>query len=331
VKSPWFRLAVGIGFSLLLLYLAFRNTTFKGVMAVIRQADLWWVALALFSVVATNLYKIFRWQVMIGAQGSVVKFRDLAMSNLSGQMLNTLLPVRVGDLSRAYVIGREGPGWPFVLGTIVLEKLFDLIWYVLLFLLLLILIPAPAWVNDSFFALILAAFAFTAITVLMATQRVWVTRLVEKFTSRWTGKWQQSILSWLQNGLDSLKVIQQRRDLVKIAFWTSLIWLQAVVTNYFVMLSLNIHLSLTASLLVLVALMAGISVATVPGRIGIFELICVLSLSVYGIGRTEALGYGLLLHAIVYIPTTLAGVICFFMLTNKNKTNLSAVEVDGVR
>ena len=44
---------------------------------------------------------------------------------LAGQMLNTVFPARLGDLTRAYVLGGKGPGRSFVLGTVVLEKILD--------------------------------------------------------------------------------------------------------------------------------------------------------------------------------------------------------------
>ncbi len=317
LNNRWLRLAAGLLVSLLLLYLAFRTTTFAAVWAVLRQADLFWVGAALLSVAANNLFKVLRWQVMLGPPGRPVPFLDLLMSNLSGQMLNNLFPVRVGDLSRAYVIGGEGPGRAFVLGTVVLEKIFDLLWFALLFLLVLFLFPLPDWVKNSAWLLAGAGLLMGGITFALVSRRQTFMRLVEKLSLRLPPRWQAYLVSRLHNGLDSLDVLQQRSDLVKIAGWSTIIWVTAVLTNQLVFLALGIHLDWQASLLLLVALMVGISVAVVPGRIGVFEWICVLVLGLYGVGQTEALSYGLLLHAIVYVPTTLLGIASFFILARR--------------
>ena len=66
--------------------------------------------------------------------------------------------------------------------------------------------------------------------------------------------------------------------------------------------------------LVLVGLQAGISLPAIPGTIGLFEYICILALSVFGVDQSLALSFGLLLHAIVLIPTTLAGIASFWVL-----------------
>ena len=118
----------------------------------------------------------------------------------------------------------------------------------------------------------------------------------------------------IESGLASLEIIRRRDDLLRLIFWTALIWGLAITTNYFTLLALDIHLPLTASMLILFGLQAGISLPAIPGTIGLFEYICVLALSVFGVDQALALSFGLLLHAIVLVPTTLAGMVSFWIL-----------------
>jgi uncharacterized membrane protein YbhN (UPF0104 family) len=62
------------------------------------------------------------------------------------------------------------------------------------------------------------------------------------------------------------------------------------------------------------ALQAGISIPSIPGKIGIFEYICVLSLVAFKVDPARAFSYGILLHAIVLLPTTILGLIFFWRL-----------------
>jgi uncharacterized membrane protein YbhN (UPF0104 family) len=75
---------------------------------------------------------------------------------------------------------------------------------------------------------------------------------------------------------------------------------------------------LTASLLILIALQAGISIPSVPGRIGIFEYICVLALAVFGVGQSTAFGYGVVLHGLVLLTPILAGLVSLSILGLSN-------------
>jgi uncharacterized membrane protein YbhN (UPF0104 family) len=101
---------------------------------------------------------------------------------------------------------------------------------------------------------------------------------------------------------------------LRLVLWTTSIWGLAILNNHFTLLALGIHLPITASMLILVGLQAGISLPAIPGTIGLFEYICVLALSLFGIDQSLALSYGILLHAIVLVPSTIAGMISFWVL-----------------
>ena len=121
-------------------------------------------------------------------------------------------------------------------------------------------------------------------------------------------------IDWFQSGISSLDVLKSGRGLFYITISLVISWGTALFIIQFVLLALGIHLPLTASLLTLVVLQAGISLPSIPGRIGVFEYICVLTLAVFGIGQSAAFTYGVLLHSIVFIPPMLLGWLFIFML-----------------
>jgi hypothetical protein len=69
-----------------------------------------------------------------------------------------------------------------------------------------------------------------------------------------------------------------------------------------------------ASVLVLVTLQAGIAIPSVPGRIGVFEYICVVTLVFLGVDETLAFSFGVVLHALVMLPVVLSGALLFWVL-----------------
>jgi hypothetical protein len=68
-------------------------------------------------------------------------------------------------------------------------------------------------------------------------------------------------------------------------------------------------LSWGASLLLLSVLQmsAVVPVPTLPGRMGLFHYLCVLSLSIFGVGREASMSYALILHVLVYAPMMVGG------------------------
>lgn len=313
--SKYYRLAIGLAISGVSLFLALRSVKPEEVWSALSQANFGYLALALLSVAVANLAKTARWKALIGQRGRGVSFLKALLALLAGQMFNLLYPARFGDLSRAYIVGGMGPGRVFVLGTVVIEKILDMLSYALLFVVLIMLIPLPAWVSDSGYTFV-ALTAFVSVTVFVAVwQRTWIVSAGEWIVARFPAWLQVFTVGRFHSALASLDALQSRTQLLKLAFWSAVIWAIAVLNNYLVLLALGVRLPLTASLLILIGLQAGISIPSVPGRIGIFEYICVLALGVYGVPESLAFGYGILLHAVVLLTPTLAGLLSVGLLS----------------
>lgn len=307
-RSPYVRLALWVAAISLMLYFALRDVRLAEVRETLLQADLRFVALALLSVIFNVMGKSARWRVLVGPPGKGVGFVKLTLALLAGQTLNLFLPGRVGELSRAYVIGGLGPGRTFILGTVAIEKVLDMISYALLFLLLVLLLPLPAWISDSGYTFSVVAGLVTLGLILLASNPRLFGRILE-WMIRWLPeKLREKMLNRVEAGLQSLSVMHRSYDLLKLALLSVVIWGTAVWTNILTFQALGLQLPWTAAAVLLVVLQAGISVPSVPGRIGLFQYLCILSLGLFGISQSQSLSYGILLQGIVFIlPTVFSG------------------------
>lgn len=313
VSSAPFRIGLGLLVSGICLYLALTNLDYRDIGAALGQASPLYAGLALASVAVNTVSKAVRWKLLHGPTGQHIGLGRYLAVLLVGQMLNTLIPARVGDLSRAYVIGGQGPGRVFVFGTIVIEKFLDTLAYLLLFFVLLLLLPLPDWVGLSAGRLLLLGGGSVGL-VLLLLQRRRVVGLVRRATG-WLPEYiRVRVARVVQSGLDSLDVLRQRSDLVRLALLSALVWATAVLNNYLVLLAFDIDVPWIAALLVLVVLQAGISLPSIPGKFGVFEYSCILALGFFGVDQALALSYGIVLHAIVLVPTTLIGLVCFWLM-----------------
>lgn len=314
LSSLYFRVGAGLVISAVTLYLAVRNVDFRDVRRVIYQADLRFACLALVSVGFTLSLKIQRWRVLLGAAGGHIDFVKVCLSFLSAQMLNAFFPLRVGEISRISVIGAMGLSHAFVLGTIAVEKVLDLIAFASFLLALLLLVPLPEWMGGSGYGFMALTLLIALMVYIIAFHRGRVVSALDRVIERFPDRVRGFAAEHLRAGFSSLDVLRSRTEFLKLALGTAFIWSVAALTNYLVLLSLGIPVPLEASLLILIALQAGITVPALPGRIGIFEYICVLALGVFGVERTIALSYGILLHVIVFLPVIILGLISFWYL-----------------
>jgi uncharacterized protein (TIRG00374 family) len=327
--SSYFRTALGLLVSGISLYLVLRKVTFQQVWSALAQADMRFVGLALLSVAVNVMAKVVRWQVLLSPAGKKISLSPLSKSILAGQLLNTLYPARIGDLSRAYVIGGLGPGRVYTLGTIVVEKLLDTLAYALLFFLLVLLMPLPNWVNDSAYTVTLAVLLVSALAIFLARRPQRLLQFLEIMVVHLPERFRSSAGRWLHSAVSSLAALQGRSELLGLAFWTSVVWATAILNNYFALLAMQLYLPFTASLLVLIVLQVSITLPSVPGNIGLFEALCVLALGVYGVSQTSGLAYGIVLHSIIMVPTTLLGVLFLWML-GFGKRPLKVEEGSGI-
>jgi uncharacterized protein (TIRG00374 family) len=127
------RIILSLLLAAIALYLILRDLDYQGVWATLLQANVGLVLLALASIATNVVGKTIRWKVLMGQAGEQVPLSRALSGLLIGQMVNTLLPMRAGDVTRAYVVGGLGPGRTFTLGTIVLEKVIDMLCYTALF------------------------------------------------------------------------------------------------------------------------------------------------------------------------------------------------------
>ena len=134
LHSSFFRLFLGLCASAIFLYLAFRDVTLQQVGQALSGADPFWIGLALICTLTSVLLKSIRWRVLLGQPGRGISFRVVSMALISGQMINWVVPARLGDFSRAYSVGEAGAGRAFVFATVMLEKILDLSCYGLLFI-----------------------------------------------------------------------------------------------------------------------------------------------------------------------------------------------------
>ena len=225
-----------------------------------------WVGAAIIVVLATYFARTRRWSVLLRP----LTFRRTAVLRalLTGQLLNLLLPIRVGDVARSVLLGRE-PGGSFarVFGSVLIEKAWD--WLALCALVLSVVwaVPVPDWFLTParsiglLAALIIIGFAAAAIV-----PERWILRGPAKLEQALAGlpaRWRSFTRNNLLRLLDSLTVLRRRDTLVGAAGWTALIWSVGVIINYALLRAFSID-SWLAAITLLAVLLGGCGSSAPP-------------------------------------------------------------------
>ena len=301
------RLSVALTLSAASLYLALRQVDFQAVGQALLEAQWRLVAVALGCALVNNGLKIIRWRVFLRSPADRRGWLRIGRAFLAAQFLNAWFPVRLGEVSRVYALGAGGGGYAFTAGTLALEKVLDMGAYALLLVLLVLRVRLPDWLGRPALTFAWLAAGLVGLLVLVVYRRAALLNWFERNSRRLPAALQVLTRPALAAGLSSLDVLTSGRELAGLLALTGMIWLTALVTNQLVLWALGLWLPWTAALLLLLALQAGISLPALPGKVGVFEFVCILSLAVFGIERVQALSYGILLHVVVYLPVLVGG------------------------
>jgi hypothetical protein len=108
------------------------------------------------------------------------------------------------------------------------------------------------------------------------------------------------------NSLDALK----RWDLhLALQALSAVIWFLGVVGNYLVFLAMDLQLPWISAFLLLAVLQIGGLVPSSPGKLGVFQILCIWTLALFAVDKSVGLTYGILLYLIAYGTPIISGVL----------------------
>ncbi len=302
LQAEALRWLVGLAVVALSVWLLIQDLDWSAVWTALVTADYRWVVVGVTAIVATFFTRALRWRALLWH--SSLSIRSAISAILVGQVVNLALPMRSGDVVRALWVAPGGKASAAeALGSIAVEKMWDLLALLACGLALLVVMPLPAWFARSTWA--------TGLALAAIVGTVWCGLHWQELLFRWAGRalarfpagWDQALLPRLRRLADGLEAIRRPEVSWKALLWTSLTWAFGGLANLAVLMAFDIPLP-TAALFLLAALMVGGAVPA-PGRLGVFEGVCVISLALFDIQRDRALAVGLVLHLVVVAPPLL--------------------------
>ena len=297
---------LGAGISALALALAFRQVDLGQMGAAFARVDYGLVVAAAGIQLLVVGAIAGRWGLLFRERPP---FARLLSALLIAQLANGVIPVRLGMFVRAYLVAREGGQSKItVFTTVVAEKVFDSLAFVLLFVAVLPVF-APGWFRWSAFGLGTGLFAvlFPGL-VLVTYQRHRVLRLVRGLMRRVPWMEKVGLVQKFEAGMEGLARLRGGSTLARLWGWTLVIAGLGGLVNYAVLRAFDVPVPWGVAVFLLVALQIGGKVLPAPmGGIGVFQWICVEALALFGVGRELALSYGFVLHFVVFVPGIVLG------------------------
>ncbi len=289
--------------------------------SVIASANWLYIVIAGVIFYGTQLLRAWRWQITLRTLTEIKLLPTFGAMTI-GYMANNLLPMRLGEVYRAQVIHQlTGLSRPAAFGTIVAERLIDLVYMVPYIAAALLIYPLPEKLQMGAYILSLAAFVLGGFCVWLGIDRERALKMTRFFLRVLPQKIAEKIFDVLSTFSAGLGVMGRRDLFWRLALSSLALWAMYTYMVYLVMAAVGltgpdypmIHNDLVGSVLVmLVVTTIGFVIPGAPGAVGTYHGIAVLGLSLFNVPGDRAAGFAVLLHALNYIPLTLVGLFFFW-------------------
>jgi uncharacterized membrane protein YbhN (UPF0104 family) len=283
-------------------YLAVRNAQLDEVWSSLAASDYEWTLPALAVMTLAFFIRALRWQVLFDPSRRP-PFRLVASALYVGYFFNNILPARTGDAASVLALNRRArTPLAEATGTLVVERVFDLLSLLLLLFVSLPWLPELSWVRA---AGLLAGALFVTVALIMVALAAFGDRpfvFVGRRLARVRFLADLGIGGASENLFRGLHGLRRPWAGLLCFSLTVLSWLVLAVGFWLVTIAFGLDLPYAAGLLVVIAVGLGMVLPSSPAALGVFEGATVLALAAFGISDSEAVSYALVLHALNALP-----------------------------
>jgi glycosyltransferase 2 family protein len=298
-------------FAVVLLVLAFRTlgVNLGRTWSLILQANIGFLGLAFAAYYLTFPIRGFRWRYVLARTGTRVGFRDATEILFLSWFVNCVVPAKLGDLYRAYLLkGNLGASASRTVGTIFIERIADII------VIFSLALAAGYWSfrgrsRPEVDLIFLVGFGVAmTLVVLVVVLRVWGHGVGRFLPARLASLWAR-----FHEGSTGALTLSA---LPVIGAATVVIWLLEGARLYFVIRALgmpDVGLGISASIFVALAAALLTAMPLTPAGIGFVEAGIAGALLIYGVGQDPAAAVALTDRGISILTVILLGGILYLV------------------
>jgi uncharacterized protein (TIRG00374 family) len=248
--------------------------------------------------------KAVTWWIFLRAVG--VPSLSLAVkATVAGAGLNNILVANSGDAARVVFVTRasDAPS-AAVLAALALERLFDLIGYIILMAGAAYLLPMPHEVARWRFA---AVGVLLGIALLLGVllKRAPGIAAVTVYPTTIVGRVRTYLDRFMGSVRDILTV-----ERISLAMLLSLVnWAAQIATYHLVAVAAHFPISIVGSVTTLITANVGFVVRATPGNVGVFQVVYGVTAEALGLDKAQAVAVALLLQFIQNLPVTLLAIV----------------------
>jgi uncharacterized protein (TIRG00374 family) len=266
----------------------------------IRSLDWWWVSAAVLCDLSVYIVHGIRWNTLLEPVAKLSLWRTV-QSIYIGLFANEVLPLRVGELIRCYLLAHwNGLNLSVAFASAAVERLIDGFWMLTAFLITTIFvkkIPEDLTVVVVLMGLLVVTGAGTLGWVVMHKQHA--------HTVIRESKWAAA----LRHVVEGLHLMGNRRTLLRTALISLVYLLLQYLTVYMLMRAYLLDYSFWVACGVLTIVRLATVIPNAPGNIGLGNIACVMAMKLFELGDNDAKTFSIILFGALTLPLLLGGAV----------------------
>jgi uncharacterized protein (TIRG00374 family) len=279
------QMVVGIAISGVALWLTLRGKDLGAIWTEMRRADYRYLVPYVLLLLAIHLCRTVRWGILLEPVAKV-PFRRLNAVAAVGFMALLVLPFRIGEFARPYLIAeRPKLRVSSALSSVVVERVVDGIFMGLLLVVALLGVPENAPGMHFLRAgglVVLAAFGgLLAFLVLAYRNRDLAVRLTARALGPFSPRLAERLSGMMDAFIHGLRLVPSRRKLVAFFALTGIYWAINAFGIELMGLAFGFRLGFVQSCTVLAVLVIGVMIPAGPGNVGTFQGALMLGLALF--------------------------------------------------
>ncbi|ANN64114.1 flippase-like domain-containing protein [Brachyspira hyodysenteriae] len=312
---------IGVAVSIICLYFAFRGINIKESIEIVKNINVKYFLISLVLSILIIALRGLRWECFIPLKKPIKK-RTVVMATYIGYMGNNILPAKLGEVARAYILGmKENVSKSALIASVVTERLFDVITGGIILTISVVFIPdLPQTVTYAAIALFVLSIIGFLVLMFLVWQREFAHKVFHKIFGILPKNIGDKLIEFSCNFIDGIGFKNDPKHIFLIFFYTFLYLIGQVCTIELLMTSFNIKATPIIALFMFAIGGFGFAVPSAPSGIGPFEWAIIFGLSLIGVEKSIAAPYALVYHIMGIVPIVIIGFVFLFMLGIDLKT-----------
>ena len=314
-KLTYGKLILSFAITAYFIYIIFQKIDISAVSVTLTQIRVVPTFFGLCSLAFGYFLRIFRWQVMLQALKTGASLIECARAFMIGNALNNIFPLRAGDFARVIAFSeRLGANRSAVLGTLIIERVMDVIVLLLVFFFVSLMVPQQNLSPD----VIRGVSVITLLIILAAIIVIMLPRYIQKISIMMLGRFSENpIFVFYNSVLDSFIGLSSLRITTYLLFLSVMAWLFEGGMYAFIAYALGLKLPLVGAYTSLALGALSTLLPSSPGYFGTFHYFILQAVSIFNVPDDLGAAYALAVHSLMWASITVVGII--FMLTGGKK------------